>query len=69
MQLCPLLGGLRMVMGKFFPSFPGKCTLEPSSPEGQGGICRNTFYLVEAAKTPRRLGNCLTLQNNLFFSE
>lgn len=56
-------------MGKFFPSFPGKCTLEPSSPEGQGGICRNTFYLVEAAKTPRRLGNCLTLQNNLFFSE
>lgn len=54
-----------MVMGKFLASFPGMCTLEPSAPEG--GICRNAFYLVEAAKTQRRPGNCLTLQNNLFF--
>lgn len=34
---------------------------------GQGGICRNTFYLVEATETQRRLRNYLTLQNNLFF--
>lgn len=34
---------------------------------GQGGICRNNFDLVEAAKTQRRLRNYLTLQNNLFF--
>lgn len=34
---------------------------------GQGGICRNTFYLVETAKTQRRLKNYLTLQNNLSF--
>lgn len=58
-----------MVMGKFLTSFPGKCSLEPSAPEGTGWDLQKTFYFFEAAKTQSRLGNYLILQNNLFFSE
>lgn len=63
----PFWEALGWLWGNSLPRSQVRVLWNPQLQRGQGGICRNAFYLVEAAKTQRRPGNCLTLQNNLFF--